>query len=503
MKVHIISKVTILALLFAFVGCENQEETYSKWAGNGKKRYVGKCESFSVQAGWERFVFNWTISPDQTIKNVRISWSSNDGEDSVVVPAGDGTYTTPATFKNLSYNFECRAMDDEGNVSLPLVQYGRPFSHTHNAVTSFTKTVSKWFFVGTDVVLFLDPMMTNVTGSTLSYTQGGVAKTVDLLGDAAIENGTFLRLSGVDAGTPLVINRSAELEGCIDPVVFEPFTIDRSYVLMNFDFQQQVMNRYNLRKITPEFIASQQTLELDYTLTSLEDILYFPALREVILGGNRFMVGTATNTKFSTLTDLDKSIYALEAMHDIVGLDVSIYNNHFGLNANLPFATAKSGNPALPTLGYLPMTGWTITHANPTYGGVPTNLLDNNPNTHFIAAQVDATAIRTHEITIDMKSIQEIKGFRVTQPRQADMFSIVETMFPDIIRIDVSPDGFQWLPAFHETLQRIGNNREESTVLYMPETLEARYVKITLSDKLFLQFGSPFYTTALGDFMVF
>ena len=48
--------VIVLTAIFAgiFAGCEDQEDTWDDYAGNGRIRYTGKCTDVSLELGWER-----------------------------------------------------------------------------------------------------------------------------------------------------------------------------------------------------------------------------------------------------------------------------------------------------------------------------------------------------------------------------------------------------------------------------------------------------------------
>ena len=46
--------VIVLTAIFAgiFAGCEDQEDTWDDYAGNGRIRYTGKCTDVSLELGW-------------------------------------------------------------------------------------------------------------------------------------------------------------------------------------------------------------------------------------------------------------------------------------------------------------------------------------------------------------------------------------------------------------------------------------------------------------------
>ena len=487
----------ITALLLAALtlgGCQSMEDTYGDWAGDGKIRYIGKCESFEVTAGWKRFVFEWKASPDPMIETIRIVWRTDNATGTYDIPATQNTFATEATFnESAPYTVECYGMDKDGNLSLPLTQYARPFNETHEAVTGFPKMVSKYFFVGGDAILFLDPYMATMRSTKITYRSGGAPQTLEVT--KAMFDAVYLRLENVDAGTDIVIDRVAEVEGCLDPVTFESYKLDRNYISLTFDFMQQLKDRYNLTEITPEWIRAQQTLEIDYSIGSLEDVMYFPALRRITLGGNRFMVG---GTTLSTLRETGRTVYALDMMHAIAGTEVNIYNNHFNLISRLPWATAMAGNPVLPSLGYLDATGWTVAwttddDVEDNYPAYPERILDNDPATIFAPGDVQ-NKVRNHELVIDMQGNRTLNGFKVTQAATGNL-----NYLPAMIRIEVSKDSYTWEEPFYSVQSTIGNNFGESTLLRMPASKEARYVKITLVDRVYSSRGN----TCLGDFMVF
>ena len=69
-----------LFLLFAAclaIGCEDLEDTYKDYAGDGAIRYLGKATGVSVHPGWKRLLVKWTNSVDPAIVNVKVQWNLN------------------------------------------------------------------------------------------------------------------------------------------------------------------------------------------------------------------------------------------------------------------------------------------------------------------------------------------------------------------------------------------------------------------------------------------
>ena len=62
----------MLAVVFALAGCEDLEDTYSDYAGDGMVRYVGKCKDVTVTPGWERLHVEWKNSLDPGIESIKV-----------------------------------------------------------------------------------------------------------------------------------------------------------------------------------------------------------------------------------------------------------------------------------------------------------------------------------------------------------------------------------------------------------------------------------------------
>ena len=75
MKMKLYYMTWLFAALFA-VGCEDLEDTYDEYAGDGMIRYLGKCSNVDVQPGWERLRVVWKNNLDATVKRVKITWQS-------------------------------------------------------------------------------------------------------------------------------------------------------------------------------------------------------------------------------------------------------------------------------------------------------------------------------------------------------------------------------------------------------------------------------------------
>ena len=507
-----------LPLIIAAVtlSCESLEDTYKDYAGDGKVRYVGKCSNATLEEGWRRFVLNWENSADATITNILITWDEGDG--SVLLDADATSYTTDATFENRPYDFVIQAVDHDGNKSLPISLNGRPFTHEHDLIRGFSKAVSKHFFVGGKLVLFLDSYNENLTSAKLTYFSGGLPQSLELTKE--IFDGKYKVVDDVDRNGEVFVERTANIADCIDKVIFDPHPLkSENYAVLNMDFRQQVIESLALTEINDALLSSQETIYIDYSLNSLEDILYFTNLKKVVLGGMRYMNDTslANLAPLSTLQNTETSLFALNFMHDVLGVEVEIYNNHFDIFSELSFATDK-GNPVLPKLTYLDNTGWTIENltypasSNPDvypynegfpYAEAPAKLFDNNPATRwepYFDMYSDPAAFRTHELLIDMQQVETVSGFRITQTTQvpANAWS-APILRSDFITVLISTDGKAWEQAHSQAYRDIGPGIGESTIIKLPATKNIQYVKLVITDVQY----TYLFKTSLGDFMVF
>ena len=141
---------------------------------------------------------------------------------------------------------------------------------------------------------------------------------------------------------------------------------------------------------TVEQLNSISELDINYSLNSLEDILYLPNLKRLNLAGNRYQYEPELSNYYNTTSvlydDINRSIFALEIAHEVYGLEVYRYNKHFlpDMAENAYFHHA--GNPVEPTLNYLSTEDWNITEEPGEEEGIPStikNMFDMNFSTNW------------------------------------------------------------------------------------------------------------------------
>ena len=63
------------AALFA-VSCEDLEDTYDEFSGDGVIRYTGMCSDVNIVPGWKRLRVSWKGNIDPDIEKVKIAYQS-------------------------------------------------------------------------------------------------------------------------------------------------------------------------------------------------------------------------------------------------------------------------------------------------------------------------------------------------------------------------------------------------------------------------------------------
>lgn len=487
-----INLFTVL-LIFLFSACENTENDYKQYIEGGPIRYIGKVKNLTIEQGWQRFRLRWENSIDPSIEKVEIQWKTTDEIIGKVVLDKTATeFVTEQNFENKSYTFNIYSVDETGNKSFKETVTGRPFSSDHEELRIYTKLENKYFFVGNQLILVLDSESNNVINPTLSFYRNG--QQVEKVLTANDFNSRFVVIENVDTDRDVQITRSVNIENCFDVINFPAYTLDRTKKSFNTDFLKYLKKYYNVSTIDNEFINNTQTLYFDENLSSIEDILYFPNLTRVVLGGNRYFHPSYIANYLASIQDTEGSLFALRKMREQRSLEVDIYNNNYNLADALDFENTF-GNPTLPTLNYLDRTNWTTNCSTDEngYNSRTILLLDDNINTSW-RPMVSYTGERTHHITIDMQSSQTVNGFVF---RQA--VGYYDLFIQDEIHITVSNDGETWKETFIHPDRTVGHGKGETTLLRLSESTTARYVRVEIKDVI-TRYGRY---VDFADFLVF
>ena len=489
-----------LPVVLLVADCQSLEDTYSKYAGDGMIRYVGKCYNLKVTSGWKRLILTWENSLDPTIDKIVVTWKAGETLREKELDKNATSYEI-TDVGNENYEITVFAMDKEGNRSLKVPEYARPFSEDHESVRSFTRGIIKHYPVKDNLVLFFDQWSANIEKFTMNYYDtGGERKAMELT--EGLFAGEYYVLEDVDTDRPVAIDREGRIPGCPDLIVFAPYELDNERSFSS-DFNLLLRTRYGQENPDDTFVQNVRELEIDYTINSFEDILYFPNLEKLVLGKNRYLYPAylATSQSNSIVYEKARSLFVLNAANRLSGVTVERYNKHYLPDETLAYMEDK-GNPSPPALSYLNTAGWVITNSVPDaeqIGGDLKNLLDNDPETYW-QTEMSQTSSRIYQLEIDMQAETTLNGFKVSQKRfEPSSDRISAAWMPGMIRVQASNDRLIWRNVMNVEDIIIGNTSGEVTIQRMPEPPRVRYVRITITDGVY---GQNF-AAALGDFMLF
>lgn len=498
--------IWVILILFCFVRCESLEDTYSDYAGDGPQRYLGMCTNMSVAPGWEKLLVSWDNAVDPVVKNIKITWTYDGISHDTLLPK-EKTSCVISRLKDANYEIKIVSVDDKGNFSFENQAFGRPYTMTHEAVIAFPRIISKHFFVGEKenrLVLFFNTWDKNIHEAKLSYTSvDGTSKSLDL--KAPVVQQYYLLPDEIDPTKKVRIERSGYIDECEELITFEPIelTTEKSFTS---DTKLLLRRKYGQgEKINDEFVENQEELEIDYSLNSFEDILYFSKLKKLYLGKNRFLHdgSTVKTNATSEVFDKKKSLFALQLACKLLDLEIVCYNNHYITSADIQqwqLTVTPMGSSIVPDRNFYSSNEWSIESSveedNVSNLGY---IIDNNVQSFWQAP--NATAARLHELKIDMKELKTVSGLRIHQKFVSTPYDQTISLLPDMMVMEVSEDGIVWSEAPDSGDYTLGNSEGEITDIVFSVPVNARYVKLIFSDYVY-NYGTS-YSMTLSEVRVF
>ena len=441
-----------------------------------------------VKPGWRRLKVDWVNSMDIMVDKIKVSWEA-DGMKHDTLLTSDMTSCDIRNLADNTYRIDVCAIDKNGNESLPITDYARPYSYEHEAVRSFSRIISKHYFIDNNLVFFIDNWNDSIVEAKLCYTDIYNKKKEHLLVKEEAQQG-LIHLEGVNTKEPIIVTRKGKLEGCTDLITFADYSLTNERIYSS-DFKVVLQQRYGLKNeeqklLFDRFVDTVTVLEFDYDLVSFEDLFYCSNLKKIVCGKNRYLSGLNPNSvDISTLDNETRSLECLDLLNKVRGLQVDQYNEHY-FNISRPYIN-KKGNPTLPNLNYIQGDDIVSIKDLSVKGDSEdaqelVNLLDNNPDTWWEPSV--ATSLRTHEILITLKEVQVIKGIKVVQRLYRPTSSSQKYYVSDKITIEVSSDNVSWTPMCYMRENMLGIGSGESTLIPMAEPHAVKYIKATLSDRM-------------------
>ena len=545
----------IVGLFIAFLvfGCESLEETYDEYLGDGMIRYVGKCSDLEIEPGWERLKVKWKGNLDANIDRVKITWQAetdNEPEVRFVEPkdiASDENLMDSIFIENLDdaiYTVTVSNLTADSMESIVETAYARPYTENHEDLRTFTRGVVNFYVLRSEdgdkakdrLAVFLDEDNDNLKEMTLNFTTtDGQSREWDIkshmnemLGFLPVyRNYVFLLPEeegvGVDFDEAIVVQRKGMLEGCFDTITFVPDTLYLDEQVWSAGFSQWLIKEFG-PSYTEEDIKSLDVIELDYNMTTFQDLFYFPNLKKVILGKNRYMQTGYTDVNLST-TDAYKAMVTLQFLHDIRGVTVERYNEHYFSTYDYSEVVdtddwlTDKGDAAnltlMPSIKPLDTEGWEITCSDTLYNGYKSNgagyLLDGRVDTYFEPGLTGSATVI--EVEFDMKEMRTLNGFKVVQPTTTldpnDSGTLAEfeafmSYLLQSVKVEVSSDGYTWEDATYETGSiTIGDAPGETTFIELPEPKQVQYIRLTMASQMVssTREGVALFSLRLADFI--
>lgn len=557
--------IGLFAVLF-MTGCsESLEETYDEFAGDGMIRYLGKCSNVEVNPGWERLQVVWKHNIDAGVKKVKITWQSDKGSGEMFAepcdPDSEDLMDTVYIehLADVMYTVRVNNVAADGRESLVEEKYGRPYSFDHEDLRSFSRGVTAFSRMGDKLAVVLDQSNENIKEMLLCFKdKAGNEHTWDMkahsrdslsykaYGYYDVDLGRdYLFLlpdeDGVDIdfGQPITVQRKGKLLGCVDEINFKDEQLHLGERLWSTAFSQLMLGTYG-----PDWesrVDDLETLEMDYDVISMQDLMYFPNLKKVILGKNRYMSSLYVKSNHST-TDEYVGLVMLQFLKNTrPDFTVERYNDHYffhldalgtpslqaykaaGKLTDLVFVEKDSSNLlAKPTYTPLDTTGWEITCSDTVYNGYKDNgaamllfdglrhvkidygwgqVFESDVEVYFEPAETIGASVVT--VTYDMKTPQIVEGFKVGQPtrhQKGDTDYLLSSFV-----VEFSVDGLTWTEANYTNGSfSIGNSPGEETYLRVPEDLQTpvRYIRLKMSNRpIGLISSQTKYNLRLGKFI--
>ena len=361
----------------------------------------------------------WDNKLDPNRNGVWIQCQSNDVQFDTLLPA-DCDSCSVNGLPDGTYNVTVAAVSESGDTALVEQGNGRPYTENHEAVLSFTRGISKYVFLKDNLVLFAGSKTDEMVDFVLHYTgTDGKSHEYSLTDNMGPYTELSEVLRGVDASQPVTLARRGLLEGCPDTITFPAYTLDPTAMSMASDFQGRLLERYG------EVDLTRTELELDYDLSSLEDIIYFPNLQKLVLGKNRYY--TNPNPYFVPTSQLtggwsaeSRTYFSIDLLHELnPDFVIENYKGHYGIDQwTYDFVTDMGVRTVPEDFQLLGTEGFVVTADGEEVDG--STLFDDDVTTIWEAPVTQTQA--SHDLIIDM---QEAKadhrhGLRLHGRRELD-----------------------------------------------------------------------------------
>lgn len=496
----------ILFSLLVLTGCSDLEDTYSDFAGDGQIRYLAQCSDVKITPGWEKLSLVWKNSVDPVIDKIKISWTLEGQTEEVLLDPATTEYTITG-LKEGTYQVSICGVDAVGNTSLAFTDYIRPYTENHEVIQNFPQLITKHFFVKDRLVLYFADWSSSIEAAQLSYTKADGSVGILTLDSVLVTDDKYYLLPDkINPIAPVLLERTGNIKGDVIPLASLKLNPNPTF---SADFKALFKVKFGVEIPTEEQLNAIEELEIDYSLNSLEDVLFLPGLKKLSLGKNRYLYKDhlsysyeypLKNDRTSVLYEnKERSTFALQVAYEVFGLEVWRYNQHF-----LPDMTAAylhpMENPVPEELPYFSVEDWEIT-CDPLdeegYDSGLANLFDGDFSSCWKPAP--QATWREHTITVSMPEKRTIQGIRFVQQAFGTDFQ-GRKLAPVMVKIQVSADGRDWENATYVEENTLGYTSGEITIIRFPNPKEAAFIRFIFNDQAQ---NSAFLGVIAADIAVF
>lgn len=492
----------LLGMLVYVSACQNEslEDTYKDYSGNGEIRYIGKCTDLLVKPGWKRLIVTWGNSIDPIIRNVKVKWTRDGVKDSVLLERGTTEYSIESIngeeLKDGNYEVSVSGVDLNGNSSIENSLVARPYTYAHEEVLGFNRVIAKSYVVKNRLILYFLSWQSNMEKAGLSYTKIDGSPGNFELTKTIVNKLYFLLPDEIDPSKPIILNRRGKLPGCEDVIDFEPYEYSSARIF-EADFKQEMKRQYGFdEEIPAEWADNVETIYLDWSIRSFDDILNLPNLKKLVLGSRRYLLPTSVDDLTygrSNVSERAASNFALQVLHEINGLTVERYNKHFQNITKKDFIEDKGNTNVEPEITPIDLSGLEFTvipEDSEEFSSGLENLTDGDYNTNW--DPIYLSKFTTYEFSLDLKELKKLSGLRLVQKQFSRKGE--NSIAPEMIIIKVSKDKIRWENATYVEENPLGRSNGE--INYVPFSQEVkdseyRYIQLTINAG---PYGAFFYS---------
>lgn len=481
--------IALFSIIALMSSCgESITDTYKDYAGDGEIRYVGKVSDLNAKPGWQHIMLDWQNSKDPIVDSVEIKWVAGDVRDSIFLPAGTDSYDIRNLTSGSTYEISVMSVDKNKNESLPQTAYLRVYNEDHEQVQAFTRVISKSYFLKNHLLMTFTGWSQDIEEAYLTYTKKSTGKEerFDLTED--VVDVLHADIPDVDITKPVLLYRNGYIQDCSDLIVNSPIEIDKE-TAFDSEFKDELKRQFGYDQIIPEsWTNNVETLDIDWNMTNLLDLFKMPKLKTLNLGKNRYVRADQQNDAEkgqSRFVENDVTDWVLAKMHELTGLEVNRYDNHYKALASASYIhhKAHAGEPSHKMIDMskakvtvlpaddeeLTTMGWN-SHAE--------YLVDGKDDTSWKPYAMDASTEYT--IDINIGGAKKVSGMRFVQSYYPDAEASSRVLSPEIIKIYKSANGLYYPIATYREETHVGNSTGEVSFINFAEATEIENVRIVV-----------------------